>query len=230
MTNKGRRAMLKINRKKVLKIITLFSILLVTGIIAYYGVHKYYYKQREHKVFGLAAYYSSSEELVKNSDNIIIGKVESVEEPFTTNIKDYIVTPSKIDKSKLPDIKDEHICSKVRVIKSIKGNLEPEEVIPILQSGVAAGGNNLTIPQSRILKVNEQYILFLRYTVPTTEQQKKDYKIPLYVVLNPFQGQININNNKLDIDIYELPMFKGIDNINELQRMINDAMKALNNK
>lgn len=98
-----------------------------------------------------------------------------------------MVTPSKINKSKLPDIKDEHIYSKVRVIKSIKGNLEPEEVIPVLQSGVAAGGKNSTIPQSKILKVNKQYIFFLRHTVPATEQQKKIIKFHSMLCLIHFR-------------------------------------------
>jgi hypothetical protein len=124
----------------------------------------------------------------------------------------------------------ENVCSQVKIIKSIKGNLKPGEVIPVMQSGVSTGEKNQTIPSSKLHKVNQRCVFFLRYCTPDTEQLKKDYKIPLYVELNPFQGHINITDDNLNFDSYELPMFKDIDNIDDLEKIINNDMKTLNNK
>lgn len=214
--------MQKTNRKT-----ELFFLLLIIGLTACYGVRKYYDKQKEHKTFALMDYYSSSQELVKYSDNIIIGKVKSVEQPFITNVVDYVSDSSKSEAYNL-NVKFEHICSQVEVIKSIKGDLEPGKVIPVLQSGVSAKGRTFTVPPSKIHKNDEQYIFFLRYIVPETEQQKKDYKIPLYLIISPFQGQIKITNDKVNIDSYELPMFEGLENVSDVEKIINDDINALN--
>ncbi|NLZ47744.1 MAG: hypothetical protein GX895_02970 [Clostridiales bacterium] len=91
-----------------------------------------------------------------------------------------------------------YTVSKVKVLKSLKGSLNEEEMVYVKQLGDGSRVIANNFDSEDYFKIGEQYYMFL-------DSNEKDSEVMPYSCLNPQQGALKIEDNKIiGIDIHTL--------------------------
>lgn len=157
---------------------------------------------------------SNKKKIVNNLDSGNITKIISMNYPTYESLEE-LVKESKIAiKAEIVDkyvkeiqvgaygngeaISHLYTVSKVKVIKSLKGTLEEGEMVYVKQLG---DGNRVianNFDSEDYFKIGQQYYMFL-------DSNEKDSEAMPYSCLNPQQGALKIEDNKIiGIDIHTL--------------------------
>jgi hypothetical protein len=139
--------------------------------------------------------------LLKEADTVIVGKVVTVGKGFAIDRNNYIVgeKAKEIISSRGKRLYAYTPC-KVKVEQVLKGALTANDMIRINQEGGTYENTYYNIDGNKIYKDNQSFVFFLRKGDISTEQTKKDFKEEFYLPINPFQGQLSIENNNIQID------------------------------
>ena len=124
-------------------------------------------------------YYGNVEEICDRSDAIIKGEVVKVYDP-------QIMITSYVDNSN-EVYKDVYTISDVKIVESIKGSLNPGDVIKVRQMGGSYKGVNYKKYDYEFFKENTQGIMFLCLFDGYAE------------LVNPGQGMVKLVNSKTSI-------------------------------
>ncbi|KAB3533084.1 hypothetical protein [Alkaliphilus serpentinus] len=154
-------------------------------------------------------HYSDEDTLIKEADVIVIGKVDEISKAkinVNQNQKDQ-------DYDKSVDDLLEYTVSEVQVLDVLKGDIRVGEKIQIKQLGHIDG----IIKIKNYFNKNKEYFFFLKKYDDITPGMP-------YSTLNPIQGHIEIDKNKIIID-KENQLFKDMLNKDDLSQSIKKKVK-----
>lgn len=203
---------------KINKLKSYFSLLIVIVVLT--GV--LYMGSRNNTINEKVVYsadwktYSDIAPLEEDSDLIITGDIISNDK--TEKVYYEILTDDKMlarldegQKEALKVAKENSFgvyrISEVKVIKVIKGNIKPGDIIKIGQLGGVDGKTEYEMKDVNYFKKGEQNVFFL---------QEND---SFYMTLNPWQGHIKIDSGKVKADVRN-SLFNDVNTVDELESKI----------
>jgi len=205
------------NRKKyTLGVIFIICIFVLSSLIVKSNLGQEKYDGTASLLFNL---YETTEDLVDESDEIIIGKVKKVHKPHYT----------KIDSgSTEEEFYSIDVSVDIEVIKKLKGYTESKQIIT-LDYAIGTKVDNDKFEYKEIKKIlnGEELILFLN--------KYDDH--PSYFLVSQVQGMLKIKDNKsknnkskvkdlnLDISREYFPMFDEDDKVEDIENKIREALK-----
>jgi len=162
-------------------------------------------------------------DLIANSNYVVIGEVQNKGNTFKVNMANYVVDSNNKPADRAA-LYVKHTVSNISITQSLKGDLEKGNIIEVMQEEF----DNIKHDKSLSKKVyskGDKYIFFLNKFTPKSELEIKDYKTVKYLPINPYQGEIQITGDKIDIIKEEFPMFKNGDAVQDVVTQIQESLK-----
>ena len=162
-------------------------------------------------------------DLVGNSNYIVIGEVQNKGNTFRVNLANYVVD-SNVKPQDRAAMYLKHTVSNISITQSLKGDLKEGDIIEVIQEELENIKHEKSVSIKSYSK-GDKYIFFLNKFTPQSEQEIKDYKTVKYLPINPYQGEIQINGDKIEIIKEEFPMLKNGDAVENVLNQIQESVK-----
>ena len=162
-------------------------------------------------------------DLVKNSNYVVIGEVQNQGNTFKVNLANYVVDSNDKPEERVA-IYLKHTVSNISITQSLKGDLKEGDIIEVIQEEFEKIKHDKSISK-KLYSKGDKYIFFLNKFTPQSEQEIKDYKTVKYLPINPYQGEIQINGDKIEIIKEEFPMFKNGETVENVVNQIQESLK-----
>ncbi len=181
------------------KLNTIMFMLVIVFTIVAVGVTGYNLvnKDGEVKVHSLIQKFDGLQKMYDGSDIIVTVEVNKVNEPIVVDRRDYLIIPDDLTKDDFMPQFSKFVVSEVKVDKVLKGNIGDQSSIEIIQETTMENQKNEELEQVKVLEEKVKYVMFLKYYNPDTEQAIKDFKSPKYMVVGLYQGQFEVEDNKV---------------------------------
>jgi hypothetical protein len=174
----------------------MFFIFIAIGIVCVVGYSLGDYRD-EVSSCSLLPRYNGIQALYDASDIIVSAEISKVNEPFVVDRRDYYMIPDDLTKDDFMPSYSKYVISEASVDKVLKGSLEDQALIEVIQETTMDNQNSIELEEVKIFKEKEKYVLFLKYYNPDSEQAIKDFKTPKYMIVGMYQGQFEVKNDKV---------------------------------
>ena len=209
-------------RNVALYILVFVVIISVGGIIGY----NIYGRGSHISDYSSLPRYGDIQSMYDESDIIVIGEVNKVNELFIVDRRDYYILGPTDKKEDFMPWNSSYVVSEVKIYKVLKGNIEQDELIEVIQETFY--DNNIyssaddRLKRVKVFKVKEKYVLFLTYFSLDSEQAKKDFKTPKYLPIRMHQGQLAIVDNKVKINKERLSFYGNNMTVEDIEKVISE--------